>query len=188
VLITNTKTERLDVAGFSEPNFKVGLIDSLVLREERKTMIKNLVKISLRRQGLENLNQQEPLHWYSDQVHGKGEGLIFLLHGKPGVGKTFTAGMSRGWFISRLLTITTECIAEHTKRPLLTLTCADLGTDPSNMEIKLQEWFKIAQHWDCILLIDEADVYMENRETSDLERNNLVASFLRVMEYFQGIL
>lgn len=30
--------------------------------------------------------------WSADFVKGKGEGLIFLLHGKPGVGKTYTAG------------------------------------------------------------------------------------------------
>ena len=30
--------------------------------------------------------------WSADFVQGKGEGLTFLLHGKPGVGKTYTAG------------------------------------------------------------------------------------------------
>lgn len=30
--------------------------------------------------------------WSADFVPGKGEGLTILLHGKPGVGKTYTAG------------------------------------------------------------------------------------------------
>lgn len=30
--------------------------------------------------------------WTADFVQGKGNGLIFLLHGRPGVGKTCTAG------------------------------------------------------------------------------------------------
>jgi len=30
--------------------------------------------------------------WSADFVQGKGQGLTFLLHGKPGVGKTWTAG------------------------------------------------------------------------------------------------
>jgi SpoVK/Ycf46/Vps4 family AAA+-type ATPase len=105
-------------------------------------------------------------------VQGKGEGLIFLLHGKPGVGKTYTA----------------ECIAEYTKRPLLSLTCTDIGTNPMTIESKLTYWFKLAKHWGAILLIDEADIYMEQRISRDLERNNLVAGFLRAMEYYQGIL
>ena len=49
--------------------------------------------------------------WAADFIQNKGEGQIFLLHGPPGVGKTYTA----------------ECIAEFTGRPLLALTCADIG-------------------------------------------------------------
>ena len=37
-----------------------------------------------------------------DLVRGKGKGLIILLHGAPGVGKTSTA----------------ECVADYTRRPL----------------------------------------------------------------------
>jgi len=29
---------------------------------------------------------------YQDIVPGKGKGLVFLLYGKPGLGKTLTAG------------------------------------------------------------------------------------------------
>lgn len=38
------------------------------------------------------------------------------------------------------------------------------------------------------MLIDEADIYLEERKVSDIERNNMVASFLRALEYFKGIL
>lgn len=38
------------------------------------------------------------------------------------------------------------------------------------------------------MLIDEADIYLERRSVTDLTRNNLVASFLRALEYFRGIL
>lgn len=38
------------------------------------------------------------------------------------------------------------------------------------------------------MLIDEADIYMEERQTQDLERNHVVAGFLRALEYFRGIL
>jgi SpoVK/Ycf46/Vps4 family AAA+-type ATPase len=49
-------------------------------------------------------------------------------------------------------------------------------------------WFKIARSWDAVMLLDEADIYMEYRQIHDLNRNNLVASFLRAIEYYEGIL
>lgn len=82
----------------------------------------------------------------------------------------------------------TECVAALTERPLLSLTCADIGTDPEVIEENLRRWFSIAQNWGAIMLIDEADVYMEQRKVQDLVRNNLVAGFLRALEYYQGIL
>lgn len=33
-----------------------------------------------------------------DVIKGKGKGLVFLLHGPPGVGKTLTAGMDTHWY------------------------------------------------------------------------------------------
>lgn len=35
---------------------------------------------------------QESKIWSPDFIQGKGDGLIILLHGGPGVGKTYTAG------------------------------------------------------------------------------------------------
>ena len=31
---------------------------------------------------------------FDDLIHGKGKGMVFLLHGAPGLGKTLTAGKS----------------------------------------------------------------------------------------------
>ena len=39
-----------------------------------------------------------------------------------------------------------------------------------------------------MLLIDEADVFLEQRELRDVNRNALVSIFLRMLKYFQGIL
>jgi hypothetical protein len=41
---------------------------------------------------------------------------------------------------------------------------------------------------DLVLLLDEADVFMQSRDSKSLERNKLVAIFLRLLEYFEGIL
>jgi hypothetical protein len=67
-------------------------------------------------------------------------------------------------------------VAEFTKRPLLSITAADLGHDPIDLERNLLRFFKDAKNWDAIVLLDEADVYLERRSSSDLRRNSIVSS------------
>lgn len=57
--------------------------DSLVLSQQKKDLISSLVK--------EQSNKESH---FDDIIKGKGKGLIFLLHGEPGTGKTLTAGNS----------------------------------------------------------------------------------------------
>ena len=109
---------------------------------------------------------------FDDIVKGKGKGLIFVLHGPPGVGKTLTA----------------ETVAEYTKRPLYVISSGELGTDSTHLEKALGRALELATIWKAVLLIDEADVFLERRGLHDLERNALVSIFLRVLEYYQGIL
>jgi SpoVK/Ycf46/Vps4 family AAA+-type ATPase len=40
----------------------------------------------------------------------------------------------------------------------------------------------------AILLLDEADVFLEQRSPDNLTRNGLVSVFLRKLEYYEGIL
>lgn len=101
-----------------------------------------------------------------------GKGLIILLHGEPGVGKTSTA----------------ECIAEYTRRPLFAVTCGDIGQTPKEVEDSLENHFQLAHKWGCVLLLDEADVFLLKRSRGDLQRNAIVSVFLRVLEYYSGIL
>ena len=57
----------------------------------------------------------------------------------------------------------------------MTLSSSDIGTDPVEVENTLKTHFRHAKSWDAILLIDEADVFLEKRATADLVRNSLVA-------------
>ncbi|RSL50748.1 hypothetical protein CEP53_008685 [Fusarium sp. AF-6] len=107
-----------------------------------------------------------------DIVRGKGRGLIILLHGPPGSGKTSTA----------------ETLAAYTRRPLYPITCGDLGTLPDRVERSLIEHSERAQRWGCILLLDEADVFLSRRDWRDTNHNALVSVFLRQLEYYSGIL
>ncbi|RYP67904.1 hypothetical protein DL769_005640 [Monosporascus sp. CRB-8-3] len=66
--------------------------------------------------------------------------------------------------------------------------CAgELPPDAGQLEARLSLIFQIAQHWGAILLLDEADVYLEQRSSCDLGRNSLVSVFLRKMEFCEAI-
>lgn len=64
----------------------------------------------------------------------------------------------------------------------------ELGKDPRYLEAELQKILDICHAWGAILLLDEADVFLEKRNMQDIHRNALVSIFLRQLEYFQGIL
>ena len=50
------------------------------------------------------------------------------------------------------------------------------------VEQVLKSVFDLAAVWRAIVLIDEADVFLEKRSLHDLERNALVGVFLRQLE------
>ena len=64
----------------------------------------------------------------------------------------------------------------------------ELGTDASTLEKELSRILDVAHTWGAVLLLDEADAFLERRTIHDLQRNALVSIFLRLLEYFQGIL
>ncbi|KAH7117618.1 AAA family ATPase [Dendryphion nanum] len=108
----------------------------------------------------------------TDMIQGKGSGLILLLHGAPGTGKTLTA----------------ESVAEIAEKPLYPITCGDVGTEAESVERYLESAFNLGKKWDCVILLDEADVFLAERNLEDLRRNAIVSAFLRVLEYAEGIL
>ena len=74
------------------------------------------------------------------------------------------------------------------KAPLYMMSAGDLGLDSSAVESSLSNVLEMASKWNAILLLDEADVFLEQRSSHDLERNKLVSIFLRILEYYEGIL
>lgn len=106
-----------------------------------------------------------------DLVEGKAAGKLILTKGMPGVGKTLTA----------------EIYAEVCARPLYSVHAGNLGTSPREVAEQLRAVFQRAKRWGCVLLLDEADVFVMTRGR-DVVQNAIVAEFLRTMEYFDGLL
>lgn len=107
----------------------------------------------------------------SDIVQGKMRGIIVIATGAPGTGKTLTA----------------EVFSEEIKRPLYVVQCSQLGTNEEELEKELTKVLARASRWKAILLIDEADVYIHERG-DDIQQNAIVGVFLRVLEYYRGVL
>ena len=59
---------------------------------------------------------------------------------------------------------------------MLSITAADLGHEPVEVEKNLLRFFQDATSWDAIVLLDEADVFLERRSSNDLKRNSVVSS------------
>lgn len=106
-----------------------------------------------------------------DVVPGKSGGTTILCRGAPGLGKTLTA----------------EVYAEVVGKPLYRVHSGQLGVTASSVEASLTKILQRAARWDCVLLLDEADVYIRRRD-NDLQHNAIVAEFLRTLEYFTGLL
>ncbi|GES66832.1 ATPase, AAA-type, core [Aspergillus terreus] len=133
---------------------------SLAIEKTAKSLIEALI--------ISQLEEEKS----TDLISGKGNGLILLFHGGPGTGKTLTA----------------EGVAEIANKPLYRVTCGDVGTKAEEVEKYLDSVLHLGRIWDCVVLLDEADVFLEQRSLEDLERNALVSVFLRMLEYYEGIL
>ncbi|KAH8792357.1 AAA family ATPase [Hyaloscypha sp. PMI_1271] len=150
----------LQVDRIAEVVWNKEAFQSLVLDRKTKGLIEALI------------SNQLDAEKSTDLISGKGNGLILLLHGGPGTGKTLTA----------------ESVAEIAEKPLYPVTCGDIGTVPEEVEGYLESVLNLGKTWQCIVLLDEADVFLEQRSLEDLRRNALVSAFLRVLEYYDGIL
>ena len=134
--------------------------EDLVLPDGHKKLLQAVVKNQVGDlEQTSSRREEDPDEFQMDVVKGKGKGLIILLHGAPGVGKTSTA----------------ECVAAQLKRPLLPITCGDISTQVKQAEETLQEYCALAHRWRCVLLLDEADVFLAKREKGDITRNGLVS-------------
>ncbi|KAH9874750.1 hypothetical protein IAQ61_003940 [Plenodomus lingam] len=160
--IEKKKWEDLDITKLHDIPWSDRAFENLVLDQAEKDLILALVD-------REQYKVSKP---FDDFIAGKGEGMIMLLCGPPGVGKTLTA----------------ETVSEHLRRPLYRLGASELGIDPRVVEAVLHRALQLCGQLGAVLLIDEADVFMGARSSFNLQRDELVATFLRLLEYYNGIM
>eukprot|EP00250_Pteridium_aquilinum_P021933 c25265_g2_i4 orf=488-4081(-) len=161
-----------EVCGLQEIMFDEGAYEVLKMRNlNQKEMLRNLVEHYVLAGGA-GAATAEP-NQNIDPISSKGQGCIVLCHGPPGTGKTLTA----------------EALAETLHCPLWSVSAFELGNEPDRLEIRLSFVLEIARTWRAILLLDEADAYMEKRGVGvDVTRNLMTGVFLRLLEYHSGVL
>ncbi len=112
----------------------------------------------------------------SDIIGDKGAGTPVLSIGKPGIGKTLMA----------------EVVSHRMKRPLYKINAGYLlggeSNRVTNVEKALKEMLLRCERQKLIPLIDECDVLIATRRADNLTQAAIVAAFLRVLEYFNGLL
>ncbi|KAJ6438231.1 AAA family protein [Purpureocillium lavendulum] len=145
----------------SDVQFNENAFNSLVMDEEKKELILAFAQ-----------SQVKYKDAFDDVISGKGKGIIMLLSGGPGIGKTLTA----------------ESVAEEMRVPIYAMSAGDLGSSAYDVEENLSKILSMVANWDAVLLLDECDVFLEERTPQDMERNRIVAIFLRTLEYYEGIL
>lgn len=131
--------------------------DSLILPDVTKNLVATLI-------------EQNKVN-FTDIIEGKGAGVCVLLTGVPGVGKTLTA----------------EVFAEASGKPLYSIQAAQLGIDAARLEQNLTRFLARGSRWGAVILIDEADVYIRERDRN-MDHNAIVAAFLRILEYQTSVL
>jgi AAA+ superfamily predicted ATPase len=147
------------IKSLHEIDYKKDAFDFLVLENKKKSLIKSLIS-------------SRTLSKYKDFIESKGNGLVFLLFGPPGTGKSLTA----------------EATCEFLSKPLYNINVGDLGTDPENMEVILNRIIELSNRWDAVIVIDEVDIFLEERESNMIARNAMVGVFLKILEYHDGII
>lgn len=97
-----------------------------------------------------------------------GTGRFLLLHGGPGTGKTLIA----------------EVIAETIERPLFRMSLSNIGTDPTVAQQNLRTVAVMCNTWNCVVLLDGADIFLEERRPDSMGRNVMGVAIMEALDAF----
>jgi SpoVK/Ycf46/Vps4 family AAA+-type ATPase len=97
-----------------------------------------------------------------------GLGGFLLLHGPPGTGKALIA----------------ETIAETTERPLFRISLGSIGSDPVIAQEFLRTVAAMCNIWDCVVLLDGADIFLEQRRRDSVGQSVMAVAIMEALEAF----
>ncbi|KAL7469945.1 hypothetical protein ACHAXS_010182 [Conticribra weissflogii] len=192
------KTGNVNYIKFQEQAF-----EQLVLAEEKKELIRAVARNAgggskFDSDSFGDDDDEEDDEIGLDVVANKGAASIFLLSGPPGCGKFCCIFSSEIGIPNHIWiyfyrqysgkTLTAEAIAELLKKPLYVVTAGDLGITAAEVEKSLGGVLDLCSTWDALVLIDEADIFLEERSSTEIQRNALVCVMLRLLEYYSGCL
>ncbi|KAF2001485.1 hypothetical protein P154DRAFT_574832 [Amniculicola lignicola CBS 123094] len=152
-LLRNKVWALILISGMHKINWREDPYKHLQMAQEKKSLVRSLV-VGFTAEGSKDLGSGEDGidEEFDDFIAGKGKGLIFLLHGEPGLGKTLTA----------------ESVAESTRKPLYHVSTGELDTEVKKLEDSLANIFRLGLRWGAVVLLDEADVLMTKRSSLEL--------------------
>ncbi|KAM0405696.1 hypothetical protein ACHAQC_000784 [Fusarium culmorum] len=153
--LRENKWGRFHIDDIREITFDSAAFKDLILPKDQKAQLLSLVSV-----------HEDDGFPFDDLIKGKGKGMTFLLYGEPGLGKTLTA----------------ESIADYCKKPLVRLDAGTLGTSPKSVEDGLKKAFCLAERWHALLLLDEADVYLEQRRSRNLTHNGVISGSAKALK------
>jgi SpoVK/Ycf46/Vps4 family AAA+-type ATPase len=150
----------VDIDEIEPIEFEVNIMRKLVLAEDQKEILLGAMKSigSEKNEWGRSYDSQEPT--------------IILLHGGPGSGKT----------------VTTKYVAEHFQRPLISFSAGALGQTPSTVDANLHLFLECAERWRAVLVMENADVILEQRMTGSMVHNSVVMTFQRALENYTGVI
>jgi len=70
----------------------------------------------------------------------------------------------------------------------MSVSMGELRQDAGTLEKLLGQILEMSSLGDAVLLLDEADMFLEARSLREIHRNAMVAVFLRLLEYHQQIM
>jgi hypothetical protein len=148
----------VDVNAHAQDSYLIPINDGLTeAKWDKQLFLKQLVIEDKKRELLKSLVENRlngKLQSMGDLVGSKGKGIIVVLHGPPGMGKTPVA----------------ESIAEFVERPLKYVSVAEIIANPKTIEGKSRDMFDKCAEVHGLLLMDEA------RSIEDFRRNAVVTS------------